>query len=237
MDLKETSILGSDIDAHWYYYSKAKAMMRLLDGSSLSKVLDVGAGSGFFSRQLLKYSSAEEAWCVDISYDTDSDSHEAGKALYSRRSIDSVKANLVLFMDVLEHVDDDVELLKIYITKVPRNSRFLISVPAFQFLWSGHDDFLGHKRRYTLNKLDKVVRNAGLKVEYLVYYFGIVFPIAAILRLSQNLRHDKNDPRSQLTRHHPIVNGTLKALCYSELPLMMLNRFAGLTIFCLAKSI
>ena len=186
MDLKEIDILGSDIEGHWYYHSKARAMMRLLEGSTPSKILDVGAGSGFFSRHLLKHSAAEEAWCVDISYDTDFDSYEAGKAVYFRRSIGSLKADLVLLMDVLEHVDDDVGLLKNYKNKVPRNSRFLISVPAFQFLWSGHDDFLDHKRRYTLDQLEKVVRNAGLKVKHGVYYFGMIFPIAATLRLVRN---------------------------------------------------
>ena len=212
--------------------------MRLLEGLTPSIILDVGAGSGFFSKHLLKHSSAKEAWCVDISYDTDFDTYEAGKAVYYRRSIGSVKADLVLLMDVLEHVDDDVRLLKHYTNKVPRNSRFLISVPAFQFLWSGHDDFLDHKRRYTLHLLEKVVRNAGLKVKHGVYYFCIVFPIAATLRFAEKLRRNvKRDLCSQLTRHHPIVNGTLKALCYAELPFMMLNRFAGLTVLCLAESI
>jgi SAM-dependent methyltransferase len=147
LDLKETDILGSNIKGHWYYHAKANAMVRLLKRSAPSIILDVGAGSGFFSRHLLHYSSAEEAWCVDINYDTDVDTYEAGKIIHFRRSIDSVKADLVLLMDVLEHVDDDVGLLKYYITKVPCGSQFLISVPAFQFLWSGHDEFLGPKRR------------------------------------------------------------------------------------------
>ncbi len=48
MDLKETDILGPDIEQHWYYRSKAGAMLHMLKGFSASTLLDVGAGSGFF---------------------------------------------------------------------------------------------------------------------------------------------------------------------------------------------
>lgn len=237
MDLKETDILGADIADHWYYKSKVKAMLRVIGEAVPSKVLDVGAGSGFFSRYLLSHSSAQEAWCVDVSYENEADSCEAGKDLYFRRSIESVDADLVLLMDVLEHVDDDVQLLKEYADKVPRGSRFLISVPAFQFLWSGHDDFLEHKRRYTLHQLKDVVASAGLRVECGSYYFGMVFPIVTILRLAHKWRRNGGGAaRSQLTRHHPLINIALATLCQSELPFMKLNRFAGLTVFCLAES-
>ena len=186
----------------------------------------------------MSHSPAHEAWCVDVSYESDADSCEAGKDLYFRRSIESVDADLVLLMDVLEHVDDDVQLLKEYADKVPRGSRFLISVPAFQFLWSGHDDFLDHKRRYTLHQLKDVVASAGLRVKSGSYYFGMVFPIAATLRLAHKWRRNGGGAaRSQLTRHHPLINITLATLCQSELPFMRLNRFAGLTVFCLAESL
>lgn len=238
MDLKETDILGTDIDGHWYYKSKAKAMLSLIGASLPSRVLDVGAGSGFFSRYFLAHSSVQKGWCVDISYDSDTDSYEEGKPLHFRRSIESVDADLVLLMDVLEHVDDDVQLLREYVEKVPRGSRFLISVPAFQFLWSGHDEFLEHKRRYTLGQLRSVVEAAGLQVQSGSYYFGMVLPIAATLRCVSRLRrNDEGPPKSQLVRHHPFVNSALAMMCHCELPFMRFNRFAGLTVFCLAERI
>ncbi|WP_347904600.1 methyltransferase domain-containing protein [Pseudomonas purpurea] len=234
MDLKETDILGDGIAQHWYYRSKAAAMIRMLDGYVATSLLDVGAGSGFFSHHLLTHSSASRAWCVDISYDADSDATTAGKPVHYRRAIDSVDADLVLLMDVLEHVDDDVGLLKTYVDKVPVGSRFLITVPAFQFLWSGHDDFLEHKRRYTLKHLESVVRDAGLHVRQGAYYFGLVFPLAAGLRLLPK-GAQPSPPRSQLKRHHPLVNSLLNTLCTLERPFMRANRVAGLTVFCLAE--
>jgi SAM-dependent methyltransferase len=237
MDLKETDILGADIENHWYYQSKAKAMIRLLEGTSPQIVLDVGAGSGFFSRYLLTHTGAAAAWCVDISYPADFDEVTRGKVLHGRRSLDTVDADLVLLMDVLEHVDNDVGLLKEYVGKVPLGSRFLITVPAFQFLWSGHDDFLEHKRRYTLRQLEAAVRNAGLHVRCGAYYFGMVFPIAAALRLAQKFGGRSRPARSQLSRHGPIANTILKVLCNVELPVMRMNRTAGLTVFCCADKV
>lgn len=234
MDLKETDILGSGIDQHWYYCSKAAATTHLLGDARFDKILDVGAGSGFFTHHLLTHTPATEAWCVDISYGADSDATTAGKPVHYRRSIESLDADLVLLMDVLEHVDNDVGLLKTYVEKVPSGSRFLMTVPAFQFLWSGHDDFLEHKRRYTLSQLETLAKDAGLTVQQGAYYFALVFPIAATLRLLSKAAQP-SPARSQLKRHHPLVNRLLKTLCRIELPFMGANRLAGLTVFCLAQ--
>lgn len=236
MDLREQEALGDKAASHWYYRSKAKAVSRLLAETEFSEVLDVGSGSGFFSRYLLAHSAATEAWCVDTGYKHESDGLEAGKPIHFRRAVDSVDARLVLMMDVLEHVDDDVGLLRAYAGKVPHGSMFLVSVPAFQFLWSGHDVFLEHRRRYSLPGLEKVIASAGLTVRHGSYYFGAIFPIAAAIRLLERALRSKAPARSQLHPHHPLVNGMLSALSDAELPLMKHNRVAGLTAFCLAQS-
>jgi SAM-dependent methyltransferase len=238
MDLKEVDIVGSEIENHWYYRSKAKAMVRLLSGIDPSVILDVGAGSGFFSKELLSSSNAREAWCVDISYDKEFDEIQANKPIHFRKSIDSISADLVLLMDVLEHVDDDVGLLKAYADKVPVGSHFLISVPAFQFLWSGHDVFLEHKRRYRLSHIESVVQVAGLECIEGIYYFGAVFPIAAGIRLAEKFFGSRNFvEKSQLKNHSRLVNAGLAGASIAEISLMKFNRIFGLTAFCLARKI
>ncbi|MBD9634227.1 class I SAM-dependent methyltransferase [Pseudomonas sp. PDM19] len=236
MDLKETDILGEHIGEHWYYRSKCAAMQKFLGNIRPTSILDVGAGSGFFSRALLEQSAARTAWCVDISYPQDSDDQTSGKPIHFRRSVDQLDSDLILLMDVLEHVDDDVGLLAEYVAKVPSGANVLISVPAFQFLWSDHDVFLEHKRRYRLPEIEAVAQQAGLEVVRGSYYFGAVFPIAASLRLLERAQgKHQRQPQSQLKRHHPLVNATLRTLSALELPLLGLNRFAGLTAFCLAR--
>src|SRR5262245_12344142 len=108
MDLKEEDILGADIGRHWYYRSKAAALRRMVTPLRPQRILDIGAGSGFFSRHLLAEAGAQSALCVDIGYAADRDDSEAGKpVLYRRDTGPTADCDLVLMMDVLEHVDDD----------------------------------------------------------------------------------------------------------------------------------
>ncbi|KAA6187305.1 class I SAM-dependent methyltransferase [Thiohalocapsa marina] len=234
MDVKELAMLGEEVDHHWYYRAKAKAMMAYLGKASPELVLDVGAGSGFFSKYLLSHTSAAQALCVDINYERETDVLVCGKKISYRRSAEDLEADLVLFMDVLEHVDDDVGLLRSYVENVPAQTRFLISVPAFQWLWSGHDEFLEHRRRYTLQGLEAIVAKSGLVPVQGAYFYGLLLPIAVVPRLLQKLNVNHDGPRNQLKRHHPYINKLLEFVCDIELPLMRHNRIAGLTAFCLA---
>ncbi|TIH09447.1 class I SAM-dependent methyltransferase [Pseudomonas leptonychotis] len=235
MDLKETEILGDDISDHWYYNSKAKAVKKFLSKTPANRILDVGAGSGFFSKYLLKNTAAKEAWCIDISYEHETDETYAEKPIFLRKTVDSIDAELVMLMDVLEHVDDDIGLLKEYVEKVPKGTQFLITVPAFQFLWSGHDDFLEHKRRYTLQQLEVVVSACGLDLKKSAYFFGCVFPIAAALRLADRHKSKDRARKSQLTQHSHLINSIMKGICTIELSFMAFNRIAGLSVFCVAQ--
>ena len=232
MDLKEEDILGSDIGRHWYYRAKAAALRAMVGGLRPQRLLDVGAGSGFFSRHLLSDGGAQSALCVDIGYERDRDESEAGKPVLYRRDCDQTDCDLVLMMDVLEHVDDDAGLVRHYAAKVPSGAHFLVTVPAFRFLWSGHDVFLEHKRRYTLAEIEQTMRAAGLEVVKGAYYFGLVFPLAAAVRLAS--RGDVQ-PRSSLRKHGALTNSLLAAVCAAELPLFPLNRLAGLSAFVLAR--
>jgi SAM-dependent methyltransferase len=232
MDLKEEDILGADIGRHWYYRSKAAALRRAVTGLRPRHILDVGAGSGFFSRHLLAQTEARSALCVDIGYASDREDAAAGKPVHYRRDIGATDCDLVLMMDVLEHVDDDRGLLRHYAAKVPSGAHFLVTVPAFRFLWSGHDVFLEHKRRYRLPEIEAAMREAGLHVVRGAYYFALVFPLAAAVRLAAR---NAGEPKSSLSRHGALTNGLLSAICAAELPLFRLNRLAGLSAFVLAR--
>jgi SAM-dependent methyltransferase len=236
VDLKEEAILGNDMPKHWYYRAKLAALLRYVTHLHQRKILDVGAGSGFFSKGLLQQTEAQEAVCVDTGYSSNREELVNGKSVQYRGRCEQAEADLVLMMDVLEHVDDDVGLLNEYVRKVPAGAHFLITVPAFYFLWSGHDVFLDHKRRYSLSEVEAVVNRAGLSVELSSYYYGLIFPLAAGTRvISRLFRQHKNDPRSQLKRHRAIINEILAYICSIDLLMLKRNRLAGLTVFCLAQ--
>ena len=212
MDIKESEILGGNEADHWYYRAKAQAMARLLSPAVPNRILDVGAGSGFFSKHLLRTTRAKSAICVDTGYEFDSESVESQKPIHFLRETGPVQADLTLMMDVLEHVDDDVGLLQEYGKKTPRKTLFLISVPAFQFMWSDHDVFLEHKRRYTLSQLEKVVRRAGFETEHGSYYYAAIFPLVAAMRLGGMMfRSREKNGRSQLQPHSPAARPSCRS--------------------------
>jgi len=235
MDLKEEQALGGTVGQHWYYRSKSAALLRLVSPLKPRKVLDVGAGSGFFSKYLLSHTGVKDAWCIDPYYPEERDDSHAGKPIRYRHECTGTDADLVLMMDVLEHVEDDLQLLHDYVAKVPTGTRFLVTVPAFQFLWGGHDVFLGHYRRYTLPEVTGLMELAGLVVEQRAYFFGLVFPLAVVVRMmSKLIQRATDEPHSDLKQHGSLTNGVLSLLCRAEIPLFRFNRLAGLSVFCLA---
>jgi 2-polyprenyl-3-methyl-5-hydroxy-6-metoxy-1,4-benzoquinol methylase len=225
MDIKEEGLIG-DINNHWYYRAKLAALHRMLPAEGHNRILDVGAGSGFFAESLLQSTNARAATCVDPGYPENRDDARTGKPLLFRRSVDRSDADLVLLMDVIEHVEDDVGLVREYVEKVSPGTRFVVSVPAFMWLWSGHDVFLGHYRRYTLDDIERVIRAAGLTVESGCYFYGIVLPIGALSRLRQ-----QDEMRSQMRQFGPLLNTMFWLACRAELSFFRANRLAGLTAF------
>lgn len=228
MDLKEEAALGASIDSHWYYISKSRVVEDHVKGRGLS-LLDVGAGAGWFSRRLLAHGLAREAICVDPGYPEDRDETAGGKRLAFRRSIETADADVILLMDVLEHVDDDVGLLASYASRAKPGTDVLITVPAFAFLWSAHDVYLEHKRRYTLAGLRQTVRAAGLAEVSAHYYFASIFPAALIVRLLGRFRQPS---RSDMRPAPAWLNRVLLALLSAERTLMRANRAFGLTVVC-----
>ena len=113
-----------------------------------------------------------------------------------------------MFTDVLEHVVDDVRFLASYVTEAPENAKFVITVPAFMALWSGHDVFLKHFRRYRKIELEKVAKSSGLIILESRYLFVPLFPVAWLIR---KLPRSKRS-RSQLRSHGRFVNFTISQL-------------------------
>lgn len=244
MDLKEVDILGDSIWEHWYYKSKAQFMMQIFAGVNFRKIVDVGAGSCFFSKYLLRHTGATQALCVDSYYTIEGEEVFEGKSILRKKSLDEPDetADLVIFGDVLEHVDDDYGLLKDYVEKFNPGTSFFISVPAFQWLWSDHDIFLGHKRRYTMATLTKLLQHSGLKIQKKTYIFCAILPIVICVRVLGNLLHRNQPPqphKSDMKEYAPWINALLLRLCKMEMALLrhVRNRWGGLTLSCLARKV
>lgn len=238
MDIKEESILGENIHDHWYYVSKGRAMRKFLSGITAHDVIDVGAGSGIFSRQLLDAGVCERAICMDPNYPREKTEAHNGKEIHFVKTISRSPQHLILMMDVLEHVPDDYTLLKRYADSLETGGHLLITVPAFPFMWSGHDVFLEHYRRYTIKTLEPVITKSGLTPIKCSYFFGILFPAIAAIRLLKNIlfSHGAIIAKSDLRPYPKAVNSLLTSLHDIERHILLdNNKLFGLSIICLCR--
>jgi hypothetical protein len=238
MDVKEESILGNDALNHWYYISKGKALLDILGPVKIFEILDVGAGSGVFSKIMIKAGKCRSAVCLDPAYPGDKVEFYHGCRIRFVRSVDRVNQSLVLMMDVLEHVEDDVNLVRRYSESMPSGGKLLVSVPAFGFLWSGHDIFLGHRRRYTLREIERCLQAAGLKILWSRFFFGALLPVVSLMRMLNRWQTEMGfcRPVSILKKYPPIINKTLIYIHdFERILLFPVNRAAGLSIFCLSE--
>ena len=214
-----------DPERHWYYRSKLVGLQRALSdagGRSFSRVLDVGAGSGFFSEQLIRSGMCSSRVCVDPNY-SDAQLSDADDAKFLREASPAIvgACDLALFIDVLEHVDDDVALLTDYAALLPPGASVVVSVPAFRSLWSGHDEFLEHRRRYRLHEVNRVVEDSGLVPVAARYLFGTGFVPAWLAR--RVLSGD--EAKSQLKPVHPTLDRVVGAWFSAEHRLLQNRRF------------
>ena len=92
--------------------------------------------------------------------------------------------DLIALLDVLEHIDDDRASLETLGKGLAEGGRMLITVPAFQWLWSKHDELHHHKRRYSRASLEGVIHAAGLRPVKTGYFNSLLFPLAVAQRLA-----------------------------------------------------
>jgi SAM-dependent methyltransferase len=186
-----------DMDEHHWWYRGRRLIVRTeLDRLRLSKslrVLDAGCGSGRTLEDLVDYGTVS-------GLELDPDAAE----LAASRGAGEVKVgrleelpweddmfDLITCLDVLEHVPDDRQAL----AELRRVSRpggwLLVTVPAYQALWSLHDAANHHYRRYSRRGLRLAAVEAGWRLVRITSFNSILLPVAAAVRLAQ--RHRKPD--------------------------------------------
>jgi 2-polyprenyl-3-methyl-5-hydroxy-6-metoxy-1,4-benzoquinol methylase len=229
VDLSETSDLQPS--EHWYFLHKLEWLIHSINKYSLnpSTSIDIGAGIGFFSKELKEIYPSLVPNCVDTNY-LDSDLGETGGVFFTTEYKVENSADMVLMMDVLEHVESDEQLIRAYLSSATKNATWLITVPAFQSLWSGHDVALGHFRRYRKKQLLTILEKLDFEVMDIRYLFTPIFIPLWILRKSKQNQKIHND----LQKQSRLVN--LLALKILRIDLTVLNQnLPGSTLAVVAK--
>jgi trans-aconitate methyltransferase len=126
--------------------------------------------------------------------------------------------DVVTAFDVIEHLDQPIESLRTMRQRLPFDGQVVVTVPAFQFLWSHHDVVNHHRRRYSRMELVSQLSSAGLRVTFCSYYNTLLFPAVAAARIAEKLLPSglMKQGDSDLEETSAPINRVLTALFGSE---------------------
>ena len=180
-------------ERHWWFRGRRAVIRALIDRAALGpqpEILDAGCGTG---ANLVHFGSLGRASGVDPSAEAVARCAQRGLAGVVEGRIEALpfadaSFDLILACDVLEHVPDDGAALRELRRVARQNAALVITVPAYQWMWSEHDDAHHHVRRYTLRRLRARVAEAGWGLAVVTYFNSLLLPPIAAVRLLGRLR-------------------------------------------------
>lgn len=240
MDLKEISS-GVDQNTHWYYQSKKLPLFnyfkKLPDGIKYN-IVDIGSGSGFFSKELLQTfpEKINSCYLIDSEYTDEEIMASLNTTLVKQNKIPDVVSNsLVILMDVLEHLENDFQMLSdIKKNSIGNANYYFITVPAFQSLWSAHDEYLCHYRRYTITTLKELLLKSKFPFDSIYYLYGTLFPLVWVGRKISGLFPPKK-LTSEMKTVHPVLNKILLSIGSFDANYMEKNKLVGVSCVAIGK--
>lgn len=174
MDLVELTSAGEH--RHPWELSRLDSLLRLLgEDGPWRDVADIGAGDCFVAAALRRTASGR-VHAIDVHFE------ETGlrDGILRARSVDDLPdaaLDCIVMMDVLEHVEDEGTLLTAARRSLRADGLLLVTVPAYQFLFSAHDRHLRHFRRYRRQRLGHVLRRHGFRVDESFHFYASLFAI------------------------------------------------------------
>jgi SAM-dependent methyltransferase len=226
---------------HWWLLGRGEILASLVGsecerrGGRVQRLVDVGSGTGAILQRLSPL--ADEPVGVEsdpvplrMSAERGLDVREgrADSLPFPDESVDVLTA-----FDVLEHVPDDVAGVREFHRVLRPGGSAVVSVPAYQWLWSRHDVVHGHRRRYTSGSLTDALRAGGLDVRRGGYFNSWLLPAAVAVRLGGRIA--RRPPASDLARVPKRLNALLLRILSSERSRVLGGGFpAGLSVFAVA---
>lgn len=234
MEKDEYAIMFNIETSYWWFVGKqflVKSILRkrALRGLKMNRILDIGCGTGTILRLLENFGTAygvelamnairflkrrdlKRVVCSDV-----------GQSIPFKEGTFSA----ITCLDVLEHLENDLTLLHEIVRVCEPGGHIILTVPAFNVLWSPHDTALHHKRRYTRKQMLKKVSRLKSTVIKSSYYNTVLFlPILTMRKLKPFLsnRHDvKSDFFMPIPRW---MNALLTLLYVAELACLQVLSF------------
>ena len=175
-------------DRHWWYRGRRNVIERVIADLRLparARILDAGCGSGRNMIELARHGTVSGIELSDTSVDV-ARTRGAGEVIAGsvlEMPFDGDSFDLSVCLDVIEHLEDDLGALRELRRVLAPGGSLLVTVPAYQWLWSGHDEVNHHHRRYTRRSLQRVAEQAGWEQVRTTYFNSLLLPLAIVLRV------------------------------------------------------
>lgn len=210
MDPDEIRKVAELEDTHWWYRERRHLLAHQIRGMTPGRAVDVGAAAGGNTRVLL-----ENGWdsiALEFSEDGAGIARERGLPVLRADALalpfSDASLDLVVAYDVLEHIDDDHQVVREFHRVLRKGATALIAVPADPRLWSAHDEAVGHVRRYTRDTLVPLLERNGLAVETIQSWNVLLRPVVRW--------HRRKSTGSDQEQMSPVLNSALRAVVAAE---------------------
>ena len=186
-------------DRHWWYRARRRIIADLIRREvrppAEARILELGCGTGHNLAMLSGFGHVDGLE-LDEEARTISEQRLGRKVMSSPLpelgEVADRHYDLIGAFDVIEHIDDDHAALASIATKLKTGGKFVMTVPAHQWMWSAHDIVNHHKRRYSKSNLKALVEASPMRLERVGYFNTFLFPLAVAERAASKLR-GKND--------------------------------------------
>lgn len=176
-------------EKHWWWRAREKVLSTIIRNifrtSNNLKILDVGCGDGLFFKKLSEFG---DVYGIEPDKRLISKENLNNPRIYKGCFDDSYDApfnfDLITMLDVIEHIEDETNILNKAHNCLSKDGKLIITVPALQILWTKHDEVNHHYRRYSKTSLIKVLQEVGIKIDscnYLFQFVGIFKLLARII--------------------------------------------------------
>lgn len=229
---------------NWWYVEKRKLIFEILNRlptGSDTKILDVGCGTGF---TLKKLQGSYHAVGLDsdkkaLEFCTLQGCNNLVHGDAERLSFKDNNFDIIIALDILEHLNNDLASINGFYRILKEGGHLIITVPAFNLLWSTHDDALHHRRRYTSSELRERLVKCGFRVIDSSYWNFFLFPIIFLTRQLRRISTVDHGLKSDLTHPPSIINKSLQSILDMESKLLIngLHFPFGVSIVCLSQKV
>lgn len=198
---------------HWWWEGRRELLRYFFKNRRPKHVLDIGCGTGETLSFLRRFYPSAKLYGVDtssraISYSKLRGHKDIKKASATKLPFKNDFFDVVLFLDVLEHIKDDNKAIREAKRVLRKGGIVIITAPALSFIWSDHDTKQGHQRRYTRREIRKLAADNQLGISF-ISYFNFLFSLPIIvIRLLSRLKPFKSFANYDKEINYNIANVT-----------------------------